>query len=1489
MSGVIEEDIIMGSPGASVSGKGVYLDKDMLNDLLRTLTAKSAPSFRVREPDLYRGERSSLIVTSWISSLETYFELVPMQEKERILYAVTLLRGDALIWWNQYKTSRITPEDWPTFKNVLENEFKPVNATQAARDKMAALTQRTNVASYINEFRSLQLQIKDMSSGDALDRFVRGLKSQLRVMVRSRFPHSLESAESIALAIEAAMNDGEYATSYATNAPVANNPCTRSQSTIHALPNDDPMDLDSIQHAINVLSKAYRFNRKENNLGNHNTSRQQVRCYGCQGMGHMKNECPTWRKSGRRFRQGFQSNNGRKQQSLNNMETINQDNKSVAKFNEDEYNDDDDKQLLAQDGAHILNFNNKVTDLPLYEMTLYNGKNGSGKIKALLDTGAGSNYIAPRLITNFMKIIPLRTASEVETAGGHKMTIDKKVEFILRIGKLCYRIQAYIFDMKFDLILGQQWLKQAKPTPDWKTNSWVLSNCKGLKETIVPCANPTVAMPFAPVRDFAYVMSKRQLQRSTKKNQVEELYLVHFNDNKAVEKVNSTLLKEFKDVFCEGSLPGLPPMRTVEHVIDTGEAKPVNRPPFKMSPRELDELQRQLKELLSAGFIRPSYSPWGAPVLFVRKKDGSLRMCIDYRAINSLTKRISTPLPRIDECLERLGGAKYFSSIDLKSGYHQVRIRKEDIPKTAFNTRYGSYEFLVLPFGLTNSPPTFQKMMNDVLRDYVDKFVLVYLDDILIFSKTKDEHEKHLRMVLQRLRENKLYVNPKKCDFNKKAVEFLGYRVSEKGVLPSSSKINAIREWPRPTNVQEVRQFIGLCSHYRRFISGFSTVATPLTDLTKGTGAKKRSIHWTSECELAFKKLKDLMSTAPVLQSPDLTKPFIIETDASDFGVGAVLLQKDNNNLLHPIAYESKKLSASERNYPPQERELIGILHALRTWRCFIDGSDYTVFTDHNPLQYLRSQKKPTPRLVRWLSEIEAYDPKIKYKPGKENGVPDALSRRDGPNCTADIEELEPKYLYQIEHKEESDWPEYYRINIPSEISEAMKKRMEQNKEKFVVRNNKVYRKIKNGKKFVLVQFCPFSRRADLVEKFHAGFGHLGKTTVYDLLKKRWWWPDMSGDIQKWLSYCPQCQLAASPNKNKHHAPMVPLDIPPAFSRWHLDFIGELPTTKKGNRWLLTAVDYTTNWPIARALPEATAEAVADFIYEEIVMKFGCPAEIVTDRGANFLSKLVKSYCERLNTTHRMTSAFHPRSNGKCERLNGILKTMLRKYVHGAIHIWDQFVDTALFAARIRKHRSAGYSPFYLVYGREPVIPGDDLKPYLEGSIANDPRTIAEHTARELESLGQERAAAEQRMRAVSEADKLKWDAVITKVDFEIGDHVLLRNEQKYGLEYNWMGPYIITGKNDTTNIYKLISIGGEPYPSWVHVDRLKEVKAESVAKPWYNPTVSRAVWRSQNVVSTLPEPNPRITPSPPTTVQVDQRRSTVLEGSDVVAKRKRH
>jgi hypothetical protein len=428
------------------------------------------------------------------------------------------------------------------------------------------------------------------------------------------------------------------------------------------------------------------------------------------------------------------------------------------------------------------------------------------------------------------------------------------------------------------------------------------------------------------------------------------------------------------------------------------------------------------------------------------------------------------------------------------------------------------------------------------------------------------------------------------------------------------------------------------------------------------------------------------------------------------------------------------------------------------------------------------------------------------------------------------------------------------------------------------------------------VPFLPFAKRADTVEQFHVGFGHQGGQTMYDLLRTRFWWPKMKKDISEWLKQCARCQLAAAPGHSTHHAPMIPLDIPPAFSRWHLDFVGELPETLRGNKWLLVAVDYTTNWPIARALPEATGEAIASFIYEEIVMRFGCPKEILTDRGSNFMSNVVSHYLQRLKTNHKRTWAFHPRTNGKCERLNGIFKGMLRKYCNGAIHRWDDFIDTALLATRIRTHRTTGKSPFYLTYGREPVLPGDMHVPFIDPKFSKDPRVIADQTATELEKLNQVRAAVEIRMRATNSKDKERWDKLITPQDFEIGDHVLVRHENKFGLEYNWFGPFVVTGKNEETHVYRLEHITGEPYPSWVHTDRLQRVHADSIDTPWYNPTVSRAEWRkamhlplTEETSPTPEQPNqpPLASLGQPNSIEVARGRATSSGGSVVAPKRR--
>lgn len=386
-------------------------------------------------------------------------------------------------------------------------------------------------------------------------------------------------------------------------------------------------------------------------------------------------------------------------------------------------------------------------------------------------------------------------------------------------------------------------------------------------------------------------------------------------------------------------------------------------------------------------------------------------MVCDFRALNKITISQKIPIPRIDECLDLLHNATHFSQIDLTGAFNQTRLSDADSHRATISHRFGQHRWLVTPFGLRNSGPYFQSQMNFVLRDCTD-FAVCYFDDILIFSQDESTHKEHVKTVLSKLDEAKFVINKKKSHFNIQELTFLGFDITKHGVLPSKKKVAAVQNWPVPKNVQQVRQFCGLAQHYKRFIPNYAGIASCLTDLTSGSGSKTRPIVWTSECQKSFDLLKSLLCSAPVLSTPDMDKPFRIECDGSNFAVGAVLLQQDKDLNWKPLAYESKKLSQAERNYPAQERELLAILVALRTWRCFINGKNYAVYTDHKLLTHLQKQQKVTPRLVRWVSELDLFNPIIEYKKGADNIVPDLLSRRDGPDCAPALTSLQPKYLY---------------------------------------------------------------------------------------------------------------------------------------------------------------------------------------------------------------------------------------------------------------------------------------------------------------------------------------------------------------------------------------------------------------------------------------------------------------------------------------------
>ncbi|GBG79829.1 hypothetical protein CBR_g30093 [Chara braunii] len=476
-----------------------------------------------------------------------------------------------------------------------------------------------------------------------------------------------------------------------------------------------------------------------------------------------------------------------------------------------------------------------------------------------------------------------------------------------------------------------------------------------------------------------------------KQHQEEGMYLVYVSAAGEPVKMPPEIegvVAKYPDLFEE---PTGVVDREVVHAIEIipGSSIPKGRI-YRMSPGELDELRRQLKELIEKGWIRPSVSPYGSPVLFVpKKKEGTLRMFIDYRGLNAIIVKNREPLPCIDDLLDRVQGCRYFSKIDLKSGYHQIAIRPEDQHNTAFQTRYGLYEFVVMPFGLCNAPGTFQHTMNQIFHDYLDKFVVVYLDDILIFSKTIEEHVAHLDKVLSLLRQHKFKINGEKCEFGRTHILYLGYEISAEGLKPDDAKVASIRDWPRPQSVTEMSSFLGMTGYYRTFMKNYSIVAAPLTDLTR----LDTPWEWTDKCEAAFRHLKHALMHYEVLKLPDPDKPFIVTTDASQYGIGTVLAQQEGSKL-RPVEYMSKKMPSQKLAKSTYEKELYAVYKGLTHWRHYLLGRFFILRTDHQTLKWMRTQPVLSDALKGWIEVIEQYDFDPQYLKGEYNKVADALSRR---------------------------------------------------------------------------------------------------------------------------------------------------------------------------------------------------------------------------------------------------------------------------------------------------------------------------------------------------------------------------------------------------------------------------------------------------------------------------------------------------------------
>ncbi|GJU98713.1 reverse transcriptase domain-containing protein [Tanacetum coccineum] len=805
------------------------------------------------------------------------------------------------------------------------------------------------------------------------------------------------------------------------------------------------------------------------------------------------------------------------------------------------------------------------------------------------------------------------------------------------------------------------------------------------------------------------------------------------SEKKRLEDV--PIVQDFPEVFPE-DLSGLPPTRQVEFQIDlVPGAAPVARAPYRLAPSEMKELSlhKRVSDKLYKGPMKNRY-----------------------------------PLPRIDDLFDQLQGSSVYSKIDLRSGYHQLRVREEDIPKTAFRTRYGHYEFQVMPFGLTNAPAVFMDLMNRVCKPYLDKFVIVFIDDILIYSKNKQEHEEHLKLILELLKKEELYAKFSKCEFWIPKVQFLGHVIDSEGIHVDPAKIESIKDWTSPKSPTEIRQFLGLAGYYRRFIEGFSKIAKPMTKLTQ----KKVKFVWGDKQEAAFQLLKQKLCSAPILALPEGSEDFIAYCDASKKGLGVVLMQREK-----VISYASRQLKIHEKNYTTHDLELGAVVFALKIWRHYLYGTKCTVFTDHKSLQHILDQKELNMRQRRWLELLSDYDCDIRYHPGKANVVADALSRkeREPPlrvralvmTISLDL----PKQI--LNAQTEARKPE----NIKNEDVGGMLVENAKNPE--AIRTEKLEPRADgtlclNGRSWLP---CYGDLRTVIMHESHKSKYsiHPGSDKMYQDMKKLYWWPNMKADIATYVSKCLTCAKV----KAEHQRPSGLL-VQPKIPEWKwdnitMDFVTKLPKTSQGYDTIWVIVDRLTKSAIFTPMRETDPlDKLARMYLKEVVTRHGIPVSIICDRDPRFASNFWRSLQNALGTNLDMSTAYHPQTDGQSERTIQTLEDMLRACAIDFGKGWVNHLPLVEFSYNNSYHASIKAAPFEALYGRKcrsPVCWTEVGEAQILG-----PELIQETTEKIIQI--------KQRMQAARDRQKSYADLKRKPMEFQVGDKVLEKvGEVAYKLE----------------------------------------------------------------------------------------------------------
>ena len=956
--------------------------------------------------------------------------------------------------------------------------------------------------------------------------------------------------------------------------------------------------------------------------------------------------------------------------------------------------------------------------IPVDPLIVLDGKLNGVKVRVLQDDGCNTNVVSKRLVKKFrhcFKVVDDDVLVQHSDKDSNERSSQVVLNGTLKIGNHTYTSNWVVANSRYDVLLGMPWHVAHNPTIQYDTGVVKVGDVSLNPYQCEECDDSgPVKITNLGVRKFRLMIKKAsgyfEVFQLVRKNNVQGLSQGSCKTDKRLQE----LLKKYEDLFKDDLPSGLPPGRNVDHeIIIEEEGKPPHRPLFQLSPEELKAAKEYVDSLLKKKKIIPSRSPYGAPLFFVKEKNGRMRGVVDYRALNRITKRNNTPLPRSDEMFDRIGEAKFFSKMDLKTGFHQIRMRPEDIEKTAFNTKYGQYEYLVMPMGLCNAPATFQTLMNNIFHDCLDEFMVVYMDDLLIFSKDKESHYKHLEIVLSRLKEHELYVAPKKCEFFEENIDFLGLLIGKDGLQVNPEKVEILKTWPKPASVTDIRSFLGLLQFFRRFIPDFAKIASPLTDLTKkGSGVHK----WNEECDKSFQKLKDAITTAPVLVAPDWSKPFRGHIDASERAVGGTLTQLDENGKDRVISFFSKKLSPEEVNYTANDRELLGLIRFLQRFRCYLEGWDFEIFTDNQVLKHFFSKKDLSRREARWVETLGNFGIfPITLKPGKIHVLGDTLSRAPHAKGDASLNDVEVPFIrfedVIVGYEDDQFFGPIVKALTGEWPTEAKQKvKLEKLVPMFTMEGKKLlYRK----------KLCvPRKSISTVMHMAHDSkiSGHFKFAKTMARLDN-FHWRHKARDVKKYIDGCIVCQQYKDSNQKKLSEP-VSLEMPER--RWGslaTDFIVHLPKTKNGYDSITTWVDrLSRRVHFVKSKTTDTSIEVSDTFFSNIFKHHGMPDSIVSDRDSKFTSEFWKRLMELCGVQLKMSSSRHPQTDGASEIMNRMVENYLRCYCSYHQDDWDELLPAAEFAYNSAVSEDLGMSPFEMDIGWNPKSALDFMTGY-ESSV----------------------------------------------------------------------------------------------------------------------------------------------------------------------------